>query len=52
MAANFAFTEGIAEFEPAVSLAFVPALTGTYYVVVREAQARFGPDHLYVLERR
>ncbi|MBL8801448.1 MAG: PPC domain-containing protein [Planctomycetes bacterium] len=52
MAANFAFTEGIAEFEPAVSLAFVPALTGTYYIAVREAQGRFGPDHLYVLERR
>jgi hypothetical protein len=45
-------TEGIAEYEPAASLAFISPTNATYYLRVEDAQSRFSIDHAYVLERR
>ncbi len=49
---QFCTTEGIAEFEPAVAIAFISPTTATYYLRVFDSQSRFSIDHLYVIERR
>lgn len=48
----FCAPEGIVEFEPAVSLAFISAADATYYLQVKDAQSRASSDHAYVIERR
>jgi len=50
--ANFANPEGVAEYEPVVSLAFTPTVTGSYYLSVEDARFAFGPKHVYVVEMR
>jgi len=49
---RFAATEAIAEFEPAVTLAFISPIDATYYLSVEDAQSRASGDHHYVIERR
>ncbi len=49
---EFCTTEGIAELEPAVALAFISPVNATFYLSVQDAQSRESIDHLYVIERR